>query len=175
MPKPMISTTPTRVGAKFEEPRSEFKEIVVQIKRCTKVVKGGKRFKMAALVVVGDGQGQVGIGYEKAKEVPFAVRKAVKNAQKHLFKVSLKDTTIPHRISAKHGSTTVLLRPACRGTGLIAGAAVRAVVELAGIKDILTKIIGNTNPINVTQATAKALQQLKSKQEIEKLRGIQII
>lgn len=153
----------------------EFEKIVVKINRCCKVVKGGKRFSFSALVTIGDHKGQVGYGQGKAKEVPFAVEKAVNAAKKNLIRVPIKNTTIPHWVSCKCGSTKVLIRPACQGTGIIAGAAVRAVLEPTGIKNVLSKVLGSTNPTNVIKATFQALQQLKSKPEIEKLRGTSII
>ncbi|MBI3098822.1 MAG: 30S ribosomal protein S5 [Planctomycetes bacterium] len=152
-----------------------FDEIVVKVRRCAKVVKGGKRFSFSALVVVGDRKGQVGIGHGKAKEVPFAVEKAIKDAKKNMQRVSIKDTTIPHRVHAKYGSTLVTLVPACKGTGLIAGASVRAVLELAGVHDILSKVWGSTNPGNVVQATMSGLQQIKSKRRYEELRGVAVV
>ncbi len=153
----------------------ELEEILVKAKRCTKVVKGGKRFSFTALVAVGNRKGLVGYGKGKAGEVPIAIEKAVKFGQRHLIKVPIKDTTIPHWTEAKYGATTVLLRPACRGTGIIAGSAMRAVLELAGIKDILGKVLGSTNPTNVLKATLYALQKLHTKTEWEKLRGGSVI
>lgn len=149
---------------------SEFEEIVVKIKRCVKVVKGGKRLSFNALVVVGNRNGKVGYGYGKANEVPFAIKKAIKEAQKGMIKVSLKDTTIPHTISSKFGATEILLKPASKGTGTKAGAAARAVLELAGVRDVLTKVFGSTNPTNVVKATMDCLLRLKTKKEIEEIR-----
>lgn len=154
--------------------REGFEDNVVEIKRCTKVVKGGKRLRFTALAAVGNRNGLVGVGLGKAKEVPFAVGKAVKKAQKNIFKVPIRNTTIPHRALAKYSATTVLLRPAALGTGVVAGATVRIIVELAGIKNILSKIMGSTNPLNVAKATIRALQQLKSKSDLERLRGVKI-
>lgn len=151
-----------------------FEDNIIQIKRCTKVVKGGKRLRFTAMAVVGDHKGLVGVGLGKAKEVPFAVSKAVKKAHRNVFKVAMKNTTIPHRSSAKYSATTVLLRPAAPGTGVVAGPAVRHIVELVGIKDILSKVMGSTNPSNVAKATVRALQQLKSKSAIEQLRNVKI-
>ncbi|MBI4713540.1 MAG: 30S ribosomal protein S5 [Planctomycetes bacterium] len=147
----------------------KFDEIVIKIKRCSKTVKGGRRMSFSALVAVGDHQGMVGYGLGKANEVPFAVEKAVKAAKKSLIKIPLKDTTLPHSTSGKYSASTVLIRPACRGTGIIAGSAVRAILELAGIKDILAKVMGSTNPTNVVKATLKALGQVKTIQERNKL------
>lgn len=157
------------------ELKGELEEIVVETKRCSKVVKGGKRLSFSALVIVGDKQGLVGYGYGKANEGHFAIEKAIKEAKKNLTIVPRKDTTIPHTIFAEMGATKVLIRPACKGTGLIAGPAVRAVLELAGVSDILTKVYGSTNPVNVVKATFKAIALLKTKKMVENLRGIRII
>jgi small subunit ribosomal protein S5 len=153
---------------------SPFEEQVVKIYRCATVVKGGRRFSFAALVVVGDRNGQVGIGYGKANEVPPAVDKAIKDARKNMVKVNLFGTTIPHQVSAKYQSTKVVLVPASEGTGVIAGAAVRAVLEFAGVKNVLTKIYGSTSAKNVVKATLKALQALCNREQIESLRGVTI-
>lgn len=155
--------------------KPEFEEIVVKVKRCTKVTKGGKRMSFSALVTVGNRKGQIGFGKGKAREVPFAVEKAIKAAKKNLVTVSLKDTTIPHQVEAKEGASIVIIRPAAKGTGIIAGASVRAVLELAGIENVLAKILGSTNPMNVIKATVKALQKLKSKSEIEEMRGVSAV
>lgn len=157
-----------------ERSRDEFEEIVVKVRRCAKVVKGGKRFSFSALVVVGNRQGKVGWGHGKAKEVPFAVEKAIKDGKKRLITVPLRETTIPHKILAKFGATHVLLRPASKGTGTIAGASARAVLEMAGVRDILSKVFGSTNPLNVVKATYEGLKQLRSKKTFETMRGIQI-
>lgn len=149
-------------------------EIVVKVKRCTKVVKGGKRLSFAALVVVGDRAGKVGYGYGKANEVPFAVEKAIKEAKDNLIMVPLVRTTIPHTISSKFSATTVLLRPAAGGTGTKAGAAARAVLELAGVRDILSKVSGSTNPTNVVKATIDCLRKLRTKKQFEDLRALKI-
>ena len=150
-------------------PADGFEEIVIKINRCAKVVKGGKRFSFAALVAVGDRHTHVGFGKGKAKEVPFAVQKAVKDARKNLVPIPMKDTTIPHTVTAKYSASTVIIRPACRGTGIIAGSAVRAVLELAGIKDVLAKVLGSTNPTNVVKATMQALKELKSLKDRKEL------
>ncbi len=149
-------------------------ERVVKINRVAAVVKGGRRFSFAAAVVVGDGEGQVGVGYGKAREVPSAVEKAMKDGRGNMVRVSLKGTTIPYQVTGRFGASRVILVPASPGTGVIAGAAVRAVVECAGITDILTKSIGNNNPMNVVKATMNGLGQLSTKEELERLRGTTI-
>ena len=152
----------------------ELIEKVVKIRRCAAVVKGGRRFSFAALVVVGDGQGKVGWGYGKANEVPPAVEKAVKDGSRSLVPISMEGTTIPHTIKGHYGAAKVVLVPASPGTGVIAGAAIRAVCEAAGIKDILTKSFGTNNPLNLVKATIGALQELRSQGEVERLRGVSL-
>ena len=149
----------------------EFEEQVVTINRVTKVVKGGRRFRFAALVVVGDKKGRVGIGTGKANEVPDAIRKAEEDAKKNIFTVPVKGTTIPHEITGRYGAGSVYMRPASEGTGVIAGGATRAILELAGISDILTKCLGSRTKINVVRATVDALQNLRTVESVAALRG----
>jgi len=147
---------------------------VVKIKRCAAVVKGGRRFSFAAMVVVGDGNGRVAWGYGKANEVPPAVEKAVKDGTQKLKPVKMSGTTIPHEIKGRFGAAEVVLVPASPGTGVIAGAAVRAVCEACGIKDILTKSYGTANSTNVVKATIAALMSLRTQDEVEQLRGVSL-
>lgn len=150
----------------------EFEERVVTINRVTKVVKGGRRFRFAALVVIGDKKGRVGFGTGKANEVPDAIKKAIEDAKKNVFTVPIiNGSTIPHEITGTYGAGQVFLRPASEGTGVIAGGAIRAVLELAGINDILSKCLGSRTPINMVRATVDALKNLKTIEDIATLRG----
>ena len=155
---------------RIEEP-PEFKEKLVAVNRVTKVVKGGRNFRFSALVVIGDEKGRVGAAMGKAAEIPEAIRKAVEAAKKRLITVPLKGTTIPHEADGRFGTGKVLLLPAPEGTGVIAGGAARAVLELAGIKDIRTKSYGTSNAINLVKATIEGLKQLRSAEQVAKLRG----
>lgn len=153
---------------------SQSEEKVLFINRCTKVVKGGRKFSFSALVVVGNGKDSIGIGFAKANEVSDAIRKAGEAARKNTFSFELKGTTIPHEIYAKWDGAKMFLKPAPVGTGIIAGAKVRAMLELGGIKDIVTKSLGSNNPMNVVWATLKALMGLTSKEDVLRLRGIDV-
>jgi small subunit ribosomal protein S5 len=155
-------------------PREGYIDKVVKIKRCAAVVKGGRRFSFAAMVVVGDGQGRVGWGYGKANEVPPSVEKAQKQATRNMVEVPIQNGTIPHQIIGQYGAAQVILLPAAPGTGVIAGAAVRAVCEAAGITDILTKSFGSTNPVTLVKAAIAALQNLRTQQDVERLRGVSL-
>ena len=149
-------------------------ERVVQINRVAKVVKGGRRFSFSAVVVVGDGAGHVGVGLGKAGEVPESIRKGVEDAKKNLILIPMVGTTIPHEVRSVYSASIVLLKPASQGTGVIAGGSVRAVVEAAGIHDILTKVYGSTNPVNVTRATLQGLSSLQSAAELSARRGVPV-
>lgn len=153
---------------------NRYEERVVKINRCATVVKGGRRFSFSALVVIGDRSGNVGVGFGKANEVPPSVEKAIKDAKKNLLKVPMKGTTIPHQIKGKYRSSMVFMAPAADGTGVIAGSAVRAVVECAGVKNILTKVYGSTNPINVVKAAIRGLESLRNRETVARLRGIEL-
>ncbi len=155
-----------------ENENSGLIERTVKIKRCAAVVKGGRRFSFAAMVVVGDGNGKVGCGYGKANEVPPSVEKANKQASRSMIQIPLIDETIPHRVNGRFGAAKVILIPAGPGTGVIAGSAVRAVCEAAGIKNILTKSFGTNNPVTLVKATIEALSQLRTKEDVENLRGV---
>lgn len=152
------------------EEEVELKDQVISIRRTTKVVKGGKNLSFSALVAIGDENGMVGIGLGKAREVPPAIAKAVQDAKKNMIEVPLKDTTIPHFVEGVHGGGRVVLRPASEGTGVIAGGAVRVIMQLAGIKDILTKSLRSNNPISVANATMEALKNLKNPKKISSIR-----
>jgi small subunit ribosomal protein S5 len=152
----------------------ELKERVVEINRVAKVVKGGRRFSFTALVVIGDEVNRVGLGYGKAREVPLAISKAVDDAKKNLFEVPKHGTTITHEVIGKFGAARVLLRPASEGTGVIAGGGMRAVLELGGVRDILAKSLGTTNPINMLKATVQGLKQLRRPEEVAQTRGLTV-
>jgi small subunit ribosomal protein S5 len=158
------------MAVEIQETR-ELKERVVEINRVAKVVKGGRRFSFTALVVIGDEVDRVGVGYGKAREVPLAISKAVDDAKKNLFQVPKHGTTITHEILGEFGAARVLLRPASEGTGVIAGGGVRAVLELGGVRDILAKSLGTTNPVNMLKATVNGLQRLRRPEEVARTRG----
>ncbi len=160
--------------ASVSEARSDGKEKVVQIRRCACVVKGGRRFSFTALVVTGDEKGKTSYGYGKGIEVPLAVDKAVRSSIRNTIRVPIAGKTIPHMVEGRFGSSRVLLIPAAPGTGVIAGASVRAVLESAGVHDILTKARGSTNPLNMVKATMNALSKLRTRESIARLRGVEL-
>jgi len=164
-----LAAEPIRAPEYEEKP---LEDTVVKIYRCAKVVKGGRRFSFAAMVVVGDRAGSVGIGYGKANEVPAAVEKGIKDAKKTLYKIPLVGTTIPHQVIGKYLATSIILAPASPGTGVIAGSSARAVLEYAGVRDALTKVYGSTSAKNVVKATIDGLLKLRSRAMVEALRGV---
>jgi small subunit ribosomal protein S5 len=159
---------------RFEEESSPYQEQIVQVYRCATVVRGGRRFSFGALVVSGDRQGRVGVGYGKANEVPQAVEKGTKAARKNLVTVHLRGTTIPHRVVGRFGASRVVMVPAGEGTGVIASASVRPVLELAGIKNVLTKSLGSNSPKNLVKATLRGLLELRNAEAVQRLRGVSI-
>jgi len=160
--------------AKIDPTKLALEERVVQINRVAKVVRGGRRFSFSAVIVVGDGAGHVGAGLGKAGEVPEAIRKGVEDAKKNLIRVPMVGTTIPHEVRQEFSASRVMLKPASQGTGVIAGGPVRAVVEAAGIRDILAKTHGSTNPVNVTRAAIEALRSLRSAEQVSAQRGVTV-
>ena len=160
--------------ARIDPNKLALEERVVQINRVAKVHKGGRRFSFSAVIVVGDGNGHVGVGLGKAGDVPESIRKGVEDAKKNIVRIPMVGTTIPHEVRVEYSAARVMLKPASQGTGVIAGGAVRAVVEAAGIRDILAKVHGSTNPVNVTRATLNALSSLHSVEELSRRRGIKL-
>ena len=152
----------------------DLQDRVVEIRRVAKVVKGGRRFNFSALVVVGDGNGRVGVGLGKANTVPAAIAKGQERAKREMFDVPMRNTTIPHEVLGEFESSSVMLKPASEGTGVIAGGAVRAVMELAGVRDVLTKALGSTTAVNLVQATVGGLKKLRTKADVEQTRGVKI-
>jgi small subunit ribosomal protein S5 len=153
---------------------SEWEEKIIQVRRVTKVVKGGKKLSFRAVVAIGNGKGQVGVGVGKAAEVLSAIQKGVGDARKHLIKVPLIGTTIPHELTGKQGSSRILLKPAAKGTGVIAGGAARAILELAGVGDVLSKSLGSRAPLNVARATINGLSNLRTFEQVARLRGMSL-
>jgi len=166
-----LAVEPLKISEQEDKP---LEDTVVKVYRCSKVVKGGRRFSFAALVVVGDRAGTVGVGYGKANEVPRAVEKAVKDAKKSLHKIALLDRTIPHQVDGGYRATKITLVPASPGTGVLAGSSARAVLEYAGVQDVLTKVYGSTSAKNVVKATLEGLLQLRTKEMVETLRGVEV-
>lgn len=166
-----MALEPVNIADQEEKP---LEDTVVKVYRCSKVVKGGRRFSFAALVVVGDRAGTVGVGYGKANEVPPSVEKGIKDAKKSLNKIALDERTIPHKVIGKYRATKIVLVPASPGTGVIAGSSARAVLEYAGVQDVLTKIYGSTSAKNVVKATLDGLLKLRSRETIESFRGVPI-
>jgi small subunit ribosomal protein S5 len=166
-----LAVEPVKLSDQEEQP---LEDTVVKIYRCSKVVKGGRRFSFAALVVIGDRAGTVGVGYGKANEVPLAVEKGIKDAKKSLHKIALLGRTIPYKIIGRYRATKVTLVPASPGTGVIAGSSARAVLEYAGVQDVLTKVYGSTSAKNVVKATLDGLLRLRSKERVEALRGVEV-
>ena len=160
--------------ARIDPNKLALEERVVQINRVAKVHKGGRRFSFSAVIVVGDGNGHVGVGLGKAGDVPESIRKGVEDAKKNLIKIPMIGTTIPHEVNVQYSASKVMLKPASQGTGVIAGGSVRAVLEAAGVRDILSKIYGSTNPVNVTRATIEALRGLHSAEELGARRGVKL-
>jgi small subunit ribosomal protein S5 len=161
-----------RSSRKPMKEEKEFEEKVVHIGRVTKVVKGGKRFSFAALVVIGDRKGNVGFGSGKASEVPDAIKKGIEDAKKHMFRINISGTTVPHSCLGTYGAAKVFVRPAVEGTGIIAGGAVRAVLELAGVQDVLSKSLGSNSPINMVRATMAALTTMRTVDQVAASRGL---
>lgn len=167
---------PGRGRGRVREERDEqgFEDVLVKLFRCATVVKGGRRFSFGALVVVGDRRGKVGYGYGKANEVPPAVEKGIKQARRRLLNVPMRGTTIPHQVVGRFGASRIVMIPASEGTGVIAGSAPRAVLELAGVKDVLTKVYGSTSAKNLVKATIDGLKQLRTRTQVEELRGVKL-
>jgi small subunit ribosomal protein S5 len=166
-----LAVEQVKLSTQEEQP---LEDTVVKVFRCSKVVKGGRRFSFAALVVIGDRAGTVGVGYGKANEVPLAVEKGIKDAKKSLHKIALDRRTIPYQVEGRYRATKIVLVPASPGTGVIAGSSARAVLEFAGVQDVLTKVYGSTSAKNVVKATLDGLLKLRSKEMVESLRGIQV-